>query len=60
MSPREKPLAGVDFEQELKKLRLRTDLLPSKQQPHLYELADAIEQQHRQLHNKDLRNNDVG
>ncbi|MCH7687378.1 MAG: hypothetical protein IH899_11965 [Planctomycetes bacterium] len=60
MSPREKPLAGVDFEQRLKKLRLRIDLLPSEQHPHLYELADAVEQQHRQLHNKELRNNDVG
>ncbi len=60
MSPREKPPAGVGLEQRLQKLRLRIDLLPSEQQPHLYELADAVEQQHRQLNNKDLRNNDVG
>ena len=60
MSPREKLSAGADFEQRLQKLRLRIDLLPSQQQPHLYELADAIEQQHRQLHNKQFQNNDVG
>jgi hypothetical protein len=55
MSPREKPPAGVDFDLRLQKLRLRFDLLPWEQQPHLYELADTIEQQHRRLHDKELQ-----
>ncbi len=59
MSPLEKPLAGVDFDQRLQKLRLRFDLLPSEQQHHLHELADAVEQQHRRLHNQELQKKSV-
>ena len=60
MSPRVKPPVGVDFDSRLQKLRLRFDLLPPEQQPHLYQLADVVEQQHRQLHDKESQNNGVG
>ena len=38
------------FEQRLKRLRWQIDSLPEAQRPHLYALADVIENQHRRLH----------
>ena len=43
---------GEDFEQQLTKLRMRIDLLPQEQRSHLYELAETIAEQHRQLHER--------
>jgi len=45
MSRDEGKPAGESFEQKLDKLRMRIDLLPESQRPHLYELADTIKQQ---------------
>ncbi len=42
------PLKGETFEEKLEHLRTRIDLLPESQRPRLYDLADAIQQQHRQ------------
>ena len=53
------PLASAGFEQRLKQLRLRIDLGPSEQKPHLHKLADAVEQRYRRCHNGELQNNDV-
>jgi hypothetical protein len=41
------PLRDENFDQELARLRLKIDLLPEPQRPHLVELADVIEQHHR-------------
>ena len=41
------PVPGERFEQELARLRLKIDLLPQSQRPHLVELADVIEKHHR-------------
>ena len=37
----EKTPTGEGFEQKLNRLRMRIDLLPPEQRPHLVELADA-------------------
>lgn len=36
---------GENFEEKLERLRMRIDLLPESQRPHLVELADTIKQQ---------------
>lgn len=37
------------FEAKLTELRARIDRLPPEQRPHLYELADAIARQRREI-----------
>ncbi len=39
----------ADLQRELNRLRMRIDLLPPEQRPHLYELADTILVEHRRL-----------
>ena len=41
--------AGESFQQRLQRLRIKFDALPETQRHHLYELADAIAEQQRQL-----------
>jgi hypothetical protein len=54
MSTDGKPQAEVaeSFQQKLQRLRLKIDSLPQVQRPHLIDLAETIERQHRQLHAK--------
>jgi hypothetical protein len=40
---------GGNFEEKLRRLRLKIDMLPEAQRPHLIELADVIAGQHRRL-----------
>ena len=47
MSDQERPEADETFDERLQRLRLRIDLLPAKQRPRLFELADVIERHHR-------------
>lgn len=49
MSRHERSPSREGFEQKLKKLRLKIDLLPAEQRPRLYDLADAVEREHRRL-----------
>jgi len=49
MSEHERRKSGETFDEKLQQLRLKIDLLPAKQRPHLFELADVIEQQHRRV-----------
>ncbi len=52
--PRDKGRTPRDeFEQKLDKLRMKIDLLPESQRPHLYELADTIRQQCRRTEKHD-------
>jgi len=41
--------APEGFHERLRRLRLSIDLLPEPQRPHLFDLADTIARQHRQL-----------
>ena len=45
MSRDEGKPAGESFEEKLDRLRMRIDLLPESQRPHLVELADTIKRQ---------------
>jgi len=45
MLSKENQPASESFEEKLKQLRMRIDLLPESQRPHLVELANAIQQQ---------------
>jgi len=47
MSPHNGKPVGEGFAEKLERLRMRIDLLPEPQRPHLHELADTIEQQHQ-------------
>jgi hypothetical protein len=47
------------FQQRLQRLRIKIDWLPEAQRPHLYDLADAIARQHRQLQSKVSHNHDA-
>jgi hypothetical protein len=50
---RETPLqAGEGFQERLKRLRIKLDLLPEGQRPHLIDLAETIARQHQQLQNR--------
>jgi hypothetical protein len=51
MSQNRERASEESFLDKLNKLRLKIDLLPARQQPHMRALADVIEQQHRQLKN---------
>ncbi|HID74534.1 MAG TPA: hypothetical protein EYP56_00890 [Planctomycetaceae bacterium] len=53
------PTAQDDFLEELHRIRLRLDLLPAEQQPHLFALADTIDSQHRRLNKGKLQANDT-
>lgn len=59
MSQHKATPAGENFEQKLEKLRMRIDLLPAEQRPHLVELADAISQQRRRWQDKKSDNHDT-
>jgi len=52
MSVYERPKGDETFDERLQRLRLKIDLLPAKQRPHLFELADVIEQHHRRAHQR--------
>lgn len=52
MSTTKQPLSGDAFERKLAELRLRIDSLPLDQRAHLYDLANVVEQHHRQLRTK--------
>ena len=52
MSDHERPKGDETFDEKLQRLRLTIDLLPATQRPHLFELAKAIEQQHRRVRNE--------
>ena len=45
MSQHEGTPAGESFEEKLDRIRMRIDLLPESQHPHLVELADTIKRQ---------------
>jgi hypothetical protein len=47
---------GGSFEEKLRRLRLKIDLLPEAQRPHLVDLADAIARQQRRLENTAVHN----
>jgi len=51
--------AGESFQQWLQRLRMKIDLLPAAQHPHLSDLADAIAKQYRQLQNETSHSNDA-
>jgi hypothetical protein len=59
MPCKKNPMTDRDFEQELARLRLKIDLLPEAQRPHLYELAETIARQHRTPKNRESRNHEV-
>ena len=59
MSQHETPTADADFDQQLRRFRLKIDSLPPEHRPHLYELADTIARQHRRSQNRKSRNNDA-
>ena len=48
-----------DFDQRLQRLRLKIDLLPPQQRPHLYELADAVAEHHRRSQSRKSRSHDA-
>ncbi len=50
MPEHERPKDEETFQQKLERLRLKIDLLPAEQRPHLFELADVIGRQHRRMH----------
>ena len=52
MSEHQRPNGNETFEQTLQRLRLKIDLLPVEQRPHLFELADVVEWQHRRTHQR--------
>jgi hypothetical protein len=56
---REEPLTGESFEQKLGKLRIKIDLLPESQRPHLADLAETIARQHRQLQHRTSHDHDA-
>ena len=49
MSECEYPAGDETFQQKLDRIRLKIDLLPAEQRPHLYELADVVQRQHRRM-----------
>lgn len=59
MSRHEEPTADEGFDRKLDRLRLKIDLLPETQRPHLCELADIIARQRRRLQNRKPRNYDA-
>ena len=50
---------GEAFAGKLDRLRLKIDLLPARQRPHLYELADAVARHHRHLLDREPKNHDA-
>ena len=50
---------GEAFVRKLDRLRLKIDLLPPEQRPHLYELADAVARHHRHLLDREPKNHDA-
>ena len=51
--------AGESFQQRLQRLRIKIDLLPQTQRPHLADLAETIARQHRQLQNRTSQRHDT-
>ena len=47
------------LEDQLRRLRLKIDLLPESQRPHLIDLASTIARQHRKLQKKVPQNHDA-
>ena len=60
MSQSEKATTKESFQQRLDRLRWKIDLLPAEQRPHLFELAEVVEQQYRRLQKRESKSNDAG
>ena len=58
MSEHEQPQGGESFQQKLRRLRMKIDLLPETHRPYLHELADTIAAQHRKCQNRISRRHD--
>ena len=50
MSEYKRPEGNETFQQKLKRLRMGIDLLPAEQRPHLFELADIVQQQYQSMY----------
>ena len=57
MSQHKSP-TGEDFDRTLTRLRMRIDLLPTQQRPHLFESIEAISREHHHLEGRKLSTHD--
>jgi hypothetical protein len=51
--------ASESFQRRLQGLRIKIDLLPETQRPHLIDLAETIARQHQQLQNRVSHHHDA-